>query len=122
MPSALTILFLVETCLYAIASLTHAGVILEGHEHRQAMIAEAVIAAALLLGLIALALRRAWSRKVAISAQSFALLGTLVGAYTIAVGVGPQTGLDYAVHAVMILLLITGLVWLLRRRNAPHLT
>jgi len=118
MMSALTILFLAETCLYALASLTHAGVILEGHEHRQAMIAEAVISAALLLGLIALVLRRAWSRKVAITAQSFALLGTLVGAYTIAVGVGPQTTLDYITHAVMILLLITGLVWLLRRQTA----
>lgn len=118
MTSALTILFLVETCLYAIASLTHAGLILEGHEHAQAMIAEAVIAAALLLGLAALLLRRAWSRKVAIAAQSFALLGTLIGAYTIAVGVGPQTRLDYITNAVMILLLITGLVWLLKSRRA----
>jgi len=83
------------------------------------MIAEAVIAAALLLGLIALILRRAWSRTVAIAAQSFALLGTLVGAYTITVGVGPQTTLDYITHVLMLLLLITGLVWLFRRQTAP---
>ncbi|GGD60725.1 hypothetical protein [Rhizobium anhuiense] len=119
MRPAIAILFLVETCLYAVASLTHAGLILEGHEHRQAMIAEAVISVALLLGLISLSLERPWNRTAAISAQSFALLGTLVGAFTIAVGVGPQTRLDYVTHAVMILLLVTGLIWLARKRNAP---
>lgn len=118
MRPAIAILFLVETCLYAVASLTHAGLVFEGHEHRQAMIAEAAISAVLLLGLISLSLDRPWSRAAAISAQSFALLATLVGAFTIAVGVGPQTMLDYVTHAVMILLLITGLVWLARNRNA----
>ncbi|MGR8961669.1 hypothetical protein ACU8MP_12640 [Rhizobium leguminosarum] len=121
MRSALAILFLIEICLYATASLTHAGFVLEGHEHRQAMIAEAVISAVLLLGLISLNLDRPWSRMAAISVQSFALLGTLVGAFTIAVGVGPQTTLDYITHAVMILLLVTGLAWLARNRNASPL-
>jgi hypothetical protein len=121
MRSALAILFLIEICLYATASLTHAGFVLEGHEHRQAMIAEAVISAVLLLGLISLNLDRPWSRMAAISAQSFALLGTLVGAFTIAVGVGPQTTLDYITHAVMILLLVTGLAWQARNRNASPL-
>ncbi|MEH2699356.1 hypothetical protein ELG88_14085 [Rhizobium leguminosarum] len=46
--------------------------------------------------------------------QSFALLGTLVG-------IGPQTTLDYITHAVMMLLLVTGLVWLARNRNASPL-
>ncbi|MBY5409038.1 hypothetical protein HFO98_11270 [Rhizobium leguminosarum] len=121
MRSAVAILLLIETSLYAIASLTHAGFILEGHEHRQAMIAEAVISAVLLLGLISLGLDRPWSLTAAIFAQSFALLGTLVGAFTIAVGVGPQTTLDYITHAVMILLLITGLVWLVKNRSASSL-
>ncbi|TBZ64477.1 hypothetical protein [Rhizobium leguminosarum] len=121
MRSALAILFLIEICLYATASLTHAGFVLEGHEHRQAMIAEAVISAVLLLGLISLSLDRPWSRTAAISAQSSALLGTLVGAFTIAVGVGPRTTLDYITHAVMILLLVTGLAWLARNRNASPL-
>ncbi|MBY5580598.1 hypothetical protein [Rhizobium leguminosarum] len=121
MHSAIAILVLVETCLYVLASLTHAGIVLEGHEHRQAMIAEAVISAVLLLGLISLGLDRSWSRTAAIFAQSFALLGTLVGAFTIAIGVGPQTTLDYLSHAVMILLLATGLVWLARSRSASSL-
>lgn len=117
--NALTIIFLIDTCLYAIASLTHAGFILEGHEHRQAMIAEAVIAAVLLLGLISFVLNRPWSWAVALCTQAFALLGTLVGAFTIAVGVGPQTMLDYITHVVMILLLVVSLVWLARRGNSP---
>ncbi|EJT05200.1 hypothetical protein [Rhizobium sp. CCGE 510] len=116
---ALTILFLIETCLYATASLTHAGFILEGHEHHQAMIAEAVIAATLLLGLISLILNRRWSRTAAFCAQAFALFGTLIGAFTIAVGVGPQTTLDYITHGVMILLLLLGLIRLAKSGNAP---
>ncbi|MCQ1853302.1 hypothetical protein [Neorhizobium galegae] len=116
MVAAAVTLFLAETCLYAIASLTHAGFLVEGHGHRQAMIAEAVIAAILLLGLLSVRLRRPWSRVAATSAQSLALLGTLVGAFTIAVGVGPQTTLDYVTHVVMILILVSGLVWLVRSR------
>ncbi|MBX5158039.1 MULTISPECIES: hypothetical protein [unclassified Rhizobium] len=116
---ALSILLLIETCLYATASLTHAGFILEGHEHHQAMIAEAVIAAALLLGLISLVLNRRWSRTAALCAQAFALLGTLVGAFTIAIGVGPQTTLDYITHGAMILLLVLGIIWLTRTSNPP---
>ncbi|WP_434710189.1 hypothetical protein NMA58_11990 [Rhizobium sp. YTUHZ045] len=119
MHSAFLILFLIETCLYALASLAHAGFILEDYQHRQAMIAEAVTAAALLLGLISLVLYRPWSRAAAISAQSFALLGTFVGTFTIAVGIGPQTTLDYITHAAMILLLVTGLTWLARDRHPP---
>ena len=117
MPAAATMLFLVETGLYALASLTHAGFLIDGHAHRQAMIAEAVIAAVLLLGLISVRFGRSWSRSLAIAAQCFALLGTLVGAYTIAVGVGPQTRLDYATHVVMIVILVAGLIWLLRTRD-----
>ena len=110
-------LFLCEACIYALASAVHAGVLIPEHDHRQAMIAEAVIGAVLLLGLLSILLHRPWSRAAAISAQSFALLGTLVGAFTIAMGVGPRTTLDYVTHAVMILLLVSGLVWLVKSRN-----
>ncbi|MDF0697201.1 hypothetical protein PYR71_11900 [Rhizobium sp. MC63] len=54
--------------------------------------------------------------SAALCAQSFALLGTLVGAFTMVIGAGPQTALEYLTHAVHDAALITGLVWLTRRR------
>jgi hypothetical protein len=43
-------------------------------------------------------------------AQGFAFLSALVGAFTIALGVGPQTTADYVLHAVLLTLLVLGLV------------
>jgi hypothetical protein len=41
--------------------------------------------------------------------QGFALLGTLIGAFTIAVGVGPPTAPDIAYHIAIVVVLIWGL-------------
>ncbi|MGO7042023.1 hypothetical protein ACCS60_27115 [Rhizobium acaciae] len=81
MRSAVAILFLIETCLYAIASPNGCdlGPILHPPRHPAG------------------------------------------GAFTIAVSVGPQTALDDITHAVKVLLLVTGLVWLARSRSASSL-
>jgi hypothetical protein len=42
-------------------------------------------------------------------AQGFALLGTLVGIFTIIVGVGPRTTPDVIYHIAMVGLLVWGL-------------
>ncbi len=42
-------------------------------------------------------------------AQGFALFGTLVGVFTIAVGVGPRTIADIIYHVGIVALLIWGL-------------
>lgn len=106
-----------QAALFAAASLVHAGVLLGGHEHSRAAIAEGVIALALLAGLIASLVRPASTRTIALVTQGFALLGTLVGTFIIAVGVGPQTTADYVFHAVLLALLVSGLVvaWRLLR-------
>jgi hypothetical protein len=70
---------------------------IRGYEHRQARIAESVIAAVLLAGLAWSWLRPAWTRRTGLAVQGFALLGTLVGAFTIAIGIGAQ---DSAGHGV----------------------
>lgn len=90
-----------QAILFAAASLVHAGVLLSGYEHSRAATAEGVIALVLLAGLVGSLVRPASARTIALAAQGFALLGTLVGAFTIAVGVGPQTtaGLLHAVWA-----------------------
>ncbi len=97
-----------EGLSFVAASLVHAGVLLSGHEHPQAKIAEGLIAMVLLAGLALSWLRPAATLPAGLAAQGFALLGTLVGLLTIA-GVGPRSALDLAFHAGILLVLICGL-------------
>ncbi len=55
------------------------------------------------------------SRTVGLAAQAFALLGTFVGIFTIAIGVGPQTKLDMPFHVVLVAGLLTGLAVVARQ-------
>jgi hypothetical protein len=55
-------------------------------------------------------IRPAWTRWVGLAAQGFALLGTLVGIFTIAIGVGPRTVPDVVYHAVIVVVLVWGLI------------
>ena len=97
-----------EVAVFGLAALVHAGVLVRGYEHRQAAIAETVIAAVLALGLAVSLVAPGWSRAAGVGAQAFALFGTLVGLTMIAI-VGPQTTLDLTLHAAMITLLAAGL-------------
>lgn len=99
----------VETVGFALAALVHAGVLLNGYEHRKAMIAESVIAVVLAAGLAASLAAPAWSRRIGLGVQAFALLGTFVGLFTIAVGVGPQSTFDLLLHGAFIIVLVAGL-------------
>jgi hypothetical protein len=49
-------------------------------------------------------------RPIGLAAQAFALLGTLVGVFTIAIGVGPRTVADIAYHLAIVVALVWGLV------------
>ena len=77
--------------------------------------------------MIAIVLLAAWAlslvwpgrtRKLALLAQAFALIGTLVGVFTIAVGVGPQSAPDVVFHLALVLLLLAGLRFARRARGA----
>ena len=101
---------LVQAAAFGLASLVHRGVLLPGHAHSKAAIAETVIAGVLVLGLLVRGLQMAPARAAALLAQAFALLGTCVGLLTIAIGVGPQSGADLVFHIAVIALLVCGLV------------
>jgi predicted ferric reductase len=118
-PAKLRVFLAVEVAIFALASLVHRGVLVSGYEHSKAAVAEAVIAAVLLAGLL-LSLMRPWSiRAYALLVQGFALLGTLTGVVMIAIGVGPRTAPDLALHALMLVTLGFGLVV---ARHAPEPT
>lgn len=105
-----------EAWLFAAAALVHAGVVFGGHEHARAAIAEGAIAAVLFFGRIACALLPAWTLAIALATQSVALVATLLGVF--AIGITPQSGLDYAFGCVVLLLLVAGLAGLLRSSKA----
>jgi hypothetical protein len=108
---------LFEAFTFAVAASIHFGLLFTGGEHRRAGIAESVIAGVLALGLLSTYVRPAATRAIGVAAQGFALLGTLVGILTIAVGVGPRTVPDVIYHAGIVAVLAYGIV--VARRAKP---
>jgi hypothetical protein len=100
---------LFEAMSFATASLIHSGRLLPGYAHPKARIAEGVIALVLLAGFALTWIRPGSLRRVGLAAQGFALLGTVVGIFTIIVGVGPRTLPDIGYHIGIVLVLIWGL-------------
>jgi peptidoglycan/LPS O-acetylase OafA/YrhL len=49
-------------------------------------------------------------RIITLVVQTFALLGTLVGGFTIVVGIGPQTMADHIFHLFLVVVVLAGLV------------
>ena len=93
----------------------HFGLLIGGYRHRNAGTAESVFAAVLVAGLLLTWSPPPWSRGAATAAQSFGILGVLVGLFTIALGIGPRTILDLALNAALLLTLIAGLAITLRK-------
>lgn len=110
------LLLLVEAATFVVAALVHAGLLIQGYQHPEARIAESVIAVVLLLGLALTWIRPAWTGGAGLLAQAFALLATLVGIFTIIVGVGPRTVPDVAYHVAIVVLLAYGLTVAARAR------
>ena len=119
MINTIRLFILVEAASFAVASLVHTGVFITGYEHPQARIAEGIIAAVLLIGLILTFVNQTWTRQISFIVQGFALLGTLVGLFTIAIGVGPRTVPDLVYHAAIIAVLGWGLFVTTRAQLRP---
>lgn len=117
MTRTIRLFLLVEAITFLLAAQVHAGRLLAGYAHREARIAETVIAIVLLGGLALSWIRPRWTRAAGLAVQTFALLGTLVGIFTIVVGVGPRTAADIVYHAAIVLLLVWGLVVTARARS-----
>jgi hypothetical protein len=103
------------TAIFFVASLIHFEVLVDGYPDREAGIAEMVIGAVLLAGLIFTFLAPDKTRAAALIVQGFALVGTFVG-LTLLLTVGPATGLDVAIHILMIMVLVAGLLITWRER------
>jgi hypothetical protein len=102
-------ILMVEAVAFAVASIIHGGHVIPGYEHRKAYIAESVLALVLFAGVVITVLAPERARRGGLLVQGIALLGTLVGLFTIAVGIGPRTVPDVIYHIAMVVLLIGGL-------------
>ena len=91
-----------EGAAFVAAALTHFGVLIAGYEHQKAGTAESVIGIVLLLGWVLTWMRPRSTHGIGLAVQGFALLGTLVGIFTIAIGVGPRTAPDIAFHIAVL--------------------
>jgi DNA-binding NarL/FixJ family response regulator len=60
--------------------------------------------------------------RTGVGAQAFAILGVLVGLFTIAVGVGPRTAADIGYHLAILAVLVVGLVIDARRQTPDRVT
>ncbi|WP_242342561.1 hypothetical protein [Anaeromyxobacter terrae] len=103
------LLLLLEGTSFVAAALVHFGVLAAGYEHQKAGTAESVIGGVLLLALALTFVSSSRTRAIGVAAQAFALLGTLVGLFTIAIGVGPRTAPDLTYHAAILSVLAGGL-------------
>jgi len=110
MTRSIRVFLLIEASSFATAALVHFGVLTHGYEHHAAGTAESVIAVVLLLGFALSWSPLASTRALGLAAQAFALLGTLIGVFTIAIGVGPRTLPDIAYHSVIVAVLVAGLI------------
>lgn len=99
----------VEGISFLLAGVVHAGILINGYEHQEAMIAESVIGAVLLVGLTMTWIRSRSMFSIAVVVQAFALFWTLVGVWTIIIGIGPRTVPDIVYHVVIVSVLVGGL-------------
>ena len=118
MAKALRLFMLAEAATFIVAAAIHGGLLIRGYEHREARIAESVIAIVLLAGATLTWIRPASARAMGLGAQGFALLGTLVGVLTIAIGIGPRSALDIIYHVAIVGVLVWGLAVAWRARMA----
>ena len=117
MTHTIRLFLLLEAAVFAVAALVHSGALVQGYEHPQARVAETVIASVLLGGLVLSLVSPEWTRTASLITQGFALLGTLVGIFTIIIGIGPRTVPDIVYHVAIVAVLIWGLVV---AKRAPH--
>lgn len=105
----------VEGVLFLLAALTHTGVrVLPFDEPRiiPAVIVEGLCGIFLVGAAASVFARATWAWLALVAAHTFALLGVLLGIWTIAMGFGPHSALNDAFHRVMVVVLAAALIGL----------
>lgn len=101
---------LIEAVAFLVAGAIHSGMFVAIDTHYQAATAESIIGVVLLVSFGLTWVRSAQARLIGLLAQAFAAFGTMVGLFTIAVGVGPRSVGDIAFHLAVLAVLGWGIV------------
>lgn len=99
-----------EAVAFTVAVLIHTGVPVEEYGHRDAIIFESVLAGILFLGYSLTRYHQSWTRRICILVQGIALLGTVVGRFSIIAGAGPRIVFDLVFYRAMTAVLLWGLI------------
>jgi hypothetical protein len=99
-----------EAVAFAFGALIHAGLPAEEYGHRDAIIFESVLAGILFLGYSLTLYYRSWTRRIGIAFQGIALLGTVVGRFSILAGAGPAIVFDLVFYRAITAILLWGLI------------
>lgn len=100
----------IEAVAFVIAGAIHSGIFVSFDTHYQAATAESIIGAVLLISFGLTWIWPTWTRLIGLLAQAFAAFGTMVGLFTITVGVGPRSVGDIVFHLAILAVLGWGLV------------
>lgn len=109
----------IEAVAFVIAGAIHSGMFVAIDTHYQAATAESVIGVVLLVSFGLTWIWPTWARLIGLLAQAFAAFGTMVGLFTIAVGVGPRSVGDIVFHLAILAVLGCGIV-LTAVLDRPH--
>ena len=99
-----------EAAAFTLAALIHAGGSVEADGHRDAIIFEGVLAGILFLGYSLTRYHQSWTRRICIIVQGIALLGTVVGRFSIIAGAGPRIVFDLVFYRAISAVLLWGLI------------
>lgn len=98
-----------EALAFTVAALIHAGLPAEEYGRRDAIVFESVLAGILFLGYSLTQYNNSWTRRIGIVVQGIALLGTVIGRFSIIAGAGPAIIFDLVFYRAITFVLLWGL-------------
>lgn len=98
-----------EALAFTMAALIHAGLPVEGYGRRDAIVFESALAGILFVGYCLSRYNQSWTRCIGIAVQGIALLGTVIGRFSIIAGAGPAIVFDLVFYRAITFILLWGL-------------
>ncbi len=98
-----------EALAFTVAAFIHAGLPAEEYGRRDAIVLESMLAGILFLGYSLAQYNNSWTRRIGIVVQGIALLGTVIGRFSIIAGAGPAILFDLVFYRAITFILLWGL-------------
>jgi hypothetical protein len=99
-----------EALAFTVAALIHASLPGEEFGHPDATTFESVLASILFVGYGLSRYDQSWTRRIGIAVQGIALLGAVIGRFSIIAGAGPTIVFDLVFYRAISAILLWGLI------------